>query len=78
MGIRIPQKSVLVDTQGNYVLTIDEAGKVGTARVKLGKSIESDFVALSGLQVGDRVIVDGLQKVQPGVQAAVTLQEVAQ
>jgi membrane fusion protein (multidrug efflux system) len=33
---------------------------------------------LSGLQIGDRVVVDGIQKVQPGMQANVTLQEVVE
>lgn len=77
MGIRIPQQALLVDPQGNYVLTVDEAGLVGTARVKLGPSIASDLVVLSGLEAGDRVVVDGVQKVQPGTLANVTLQEVA-
>jgi len=76
LGIRIPQQAVLVDTQGTYVLTVDEAGKVGTARIQLGNSIKTDFVVLSGLQAGDRIVVDGLQKVQPGSEAKVTLQEV--
>jgi RND family efflux transporter MFP subunit len=76
LGIRIPQQAVLVDPQGTYVLTVDEDGKVGTARVQLGQSIASDFVALSGLKAGDRIVVDGLQKVQPGTVAKITLQEV--
>ena len=77
LGIRIPQQAVLVDPQGPYVLTVDEAGKVGMAWIELGKSIDTDFVALSGLKAGDRIVVDGLQKVQPGTVAKVTLQEVA-
>ena len=78
MGIRIPQKAILVDPQGTYVLTVDNAGQVGTARIRLGKTIESDMVVLSGLQVGDRIVVDGVQKVQPGMQANVVLQEVVE
>ncbi len=77
LGIRIPQQAVLVDQQGSYVLTVDEAGKVGTARVQIGKSIETDFEVLSGLQAGDRIVIDGVQKAQPGSEAKVTLQEVA-
>lgn len=73
MGIRFPQKAVMVDPQGNYVLTVNEAGHVGMARVELGQSVESDVVALSGLNIGDRVVVEGVQKVQPGMQANVTL-----
>jgi len=78
MGIRIPQKAVLVDSQGTYVLTVNEEGQVGTARVEPGNSIETDIVILNGLKTDDRVVVDGIQKVQPGMQANVTLQEVAQ
>jgi membrane fusion protein (multidrug efflux system) len=78
MGIRIPQRAVLVDPQGTYVLTVDEAGKIGTARIEQGQTIGADIVVLSGLQAGDRVVVEGVQKVQPGMVASVTLREAAQ
>ena len=77
MGIKIPQKALLADADGNYVLTADAEGLVGSARVQTGNTIASDVVILSGLTEGDVVIVDGLQKVQPGAKAAVTLQEVS-
>lgn len=78
MGLRIPQRAVLVDAQGSYVLTVTEEGQVGTARVKLGSTIETDIVAEAGLKEGDRVIVEGLQKVQPGMMATVLLLEAAE
>jgi len=77
MGLRIPQRAVLVGPDGPYVLTVDEAGTVGTAPVELGDTIDADIVIVSGLTAGDRVVVDGLQKVQPGMVATVTLVEVA-
>jgi RND family efflux transporter MFP subunit len=77
MGLRIPQRAVLVGQDGSYVLTVDEAGTVGTAPVELGDTIDADIVVVSGLTVGDRVVVDGLQKVQPGTVATVILVEVA-
>ncbi len=76
-GIRIPQPAILVDQDGTYVLTASEDGVIGTARVALGEPVENDFVITSGLKAGDRVIVDGVQKVQPGMTAAVTLMEAA-
>jgi membrane fusion protein (multidrug efflux system) len=76
-GIRIPQRAVLVDPQGTYVLTVSDEGRVGTARVELGSTLETDIVVDSGLKAGDRVVVEGLQKVQPGMMATVILQEVA-
>ncbi|MDZ8118811.1 efflux RND transporter periplasmic adaptor subunit [Pontiella agarivorans] len=78
MGIRIPQQAVLVDQEGSYVLTATEDGVIGVARVTLGEPVEDDYVITSGLKAGDRVVVDGVQKVQPGMTAAVTLMEAAQ
>ncbi|HEY5622056.1 MAG TPA: efflux RND transporter periplasmic adaptor subunit [Pontiella sp.] len=65
-GIRIPQRALLLDQDGSYVLTVDEAGTVGTARVEAGGQVEGDVVILSGLKPGDRVVVDGIQKARPG------------
>jgi len=76
MGLRVPQKAVLLDPDGSYVLTADEAGLVGMTRVELGKSIEGDRVVVSGLKAGDHVVVEGVQKVQPGMTALVALQGV--
>ena len=78
MGIRIPQKAVLVDQDGSYVLTATEEGQIGVMRVALGKTIGTDIEVVSGLNAGDRVVVEGVQKVQPGMPAMVTLLEAAQ
>jgi RND family efflux transporter MFP subunit len=78
MGLRIPQQALLLDPDGPYVLTTNEEGLIGTARVATGDSIGDDFVVLSGLNAGDRVVVSGVQKVQPGMTAVVTLLEAAQ
>lgn len=75
MGIRIPQRAVLLDPQGFYVLSVNEESQIGTARVELGKTVEGDFVVLSGLKAGDRIVVDGVQKARPGMNAVVTMQE---
>ena len=40
--------------------------KVVLKTLVTGRSVGSDWVVQSGLQVKDRVIVDGLQKVRPG------------
>lgn len=77
LGLRIPQRAVLLDPDGSYVLTATDEGLVGMARVTLGRAIASDTEVISGLSPGERVIVEGIQKVQPGVQASVTLLEVA-
>lgn len=65
-GIKIPQRALLIDQQGAYVLSVDEAGTVGTIRVEAGEQVGADVVIVSGLKPGDRIVTDGLQKAQPG------------
>jgi membrane fusion protein (multidrug efflux system) len=70
-GIRIPQRALLLDGDGPYVLTVDEAGTVGVARVEPGGQVEMDVVIVSGLKPGDRIVVDGVQKAYPGTSVQV-------
>jgi membrane fusion protein (multidrug efflux system) len=65
-GIKIPQKALLVDQQGSYVLTVDASGTVGILRVQPGDQLGADVIILSGLKPGDRIIIDGVQKARPG------------
>ncbi len=65
-GIKIPLRSLLIDQDGTYVLTVDEAGTVATARVESGDQIGPDVIILSGLNPGDQVVIDGIQKAIPG------------
>lgn len=64
--IRIPQRAVMAGPQGQYVLTVDEAGKVAPRPIKTGAMAGQDFIVSEGLQPGDQIIVDGLQKARPG------------
>jgi RND family efflux transporter MFP subunit len=74
-GLRIPQRAILAGAEGNYVLTVTAEGTVAPAPVKLGKTIDTDMVILSGLKAGDKVIVDGLQKARPGATVNATIAE---
>lgn len=65
-GIKIPQRALLLDNDGAYVLTVNEAGTVGMARVEAGRQVELEVAIVSGLKPGDRVVVDGVQKAVPG------------
>ena len=62
----VPQTALQVDQSGYYALVVNGEHKVETRRLKTGPNIGADVVALSGLQEGDKVIVDGIQKVRPG------------
>ena len=63
----IPQASVLEDMQGRYVYIVDSENQVQRRNVTLGQRQDIDWVVESGLEDGDRVIVNGIQKVRPGM-----------
>lgn len=62
----IPQKAVLVDLQGYFVLVVDKENRVRRRRVKVGPQVGTDWAIKSGLSPGEKVIVEGIQKVRPG------------
>lgn len=64
--IRLPQKAVLMNATGPYVLVVDEAGKVLVQPVKTGGSSGGDWIIADGLKGGEQVVVNGLQKAKPG------------
>ena len=63
----VPQAALQIDQAGSYVLVVDDQHKVERRPVKTGDNIGTDIVVTSGLKVGDKVIVEGMQKVRPGV-----------
>jgi membrane fusion protein (multidrug efflux system) len=68
----IPQAALQLDQSGPYVLVVDSDDKVQPRRVKLGAVQGSDTVVEQGLEPGERVIVQGIQKVRPGQSVAPT------
>uniref|UniRef100_A0A832EJQ1 Efflux RND transporter periplasmic adaptor subunit n=1 Tax=Desulfacinum infernum TaxID=35837 RepID=A0A832EJQ1_9BACT len=62
----VPQSAVLVDQKGKVVLTVDQAGQVVARPVTLGPAVGTAWAVTSGLTEGERVIVQGIQKVRPG------------
>ncbi len=65
-GIMVPQRAVQVTPQGGTVMVVGAKNIVEARPVRLGSLEGSNWVVLSGLKPGDKVIVSGLQKVQPG------------
>ena len=66
-AIRVPQSAVLSDAQGQFVMVVDGTGKAVQRLVKTDGMSGSDFIVAEGLKRGDQVIVNGLQKLRPGV-----------
>ena len=66
-GILIPQQAVSRDPMGNPVtLIVDSEGKVAQRMLTLDRAIGGRWLVTSGLAPGERVIVEGVQKVRPG------------
>jgi len=65
-AILVPQQAVIRDLNGSTVLVVGEDNKVAVRPVKTGAAQGDSWVVTDGLKPGDRVIVEGLQKVKPG------------
>jgi membrane fusion protein (multidrug efflux system) len=66
-AIMVPQRAVM-ELQGSYqVAVVGPDNKVNIRPVKTGERVDKLWVITSGLQVGERVIVEGLQKVKEGM-----------
>ena len=62
----VPQSAVMEDHDGRYVFVVDDQNRVIMRRVKTGPVIGVNWAVASGITVGEKVIVEGIQKVQPG------------
>jgi len=65
-ALLVPQEAV-INLQGTHQLAVvDRANKIFIRTVKLGETVGRDWIVREGIQPGERVIVEGLQKVRPG------------
>jgi membrane fusion protein (multidrug efflux system) len=64
--LAIPRSAVLSDQQGDYVFVVGADNKAEQRRIKLGQSTSTIAAVIEGLSLGEKVIVEGLQKVRPG------------
>jgi membrane fusion protein, multidrug efflux system len=62
----VPQAAVLRDARGAYALVVGADGKVVRKDVVTERAEDGRWILGGGLAAGDRVIVSGLQKAQPG------------
>jgi RND family efflux transporter MFP subunit len=66
-ALLVPQRAV-TELQGSYqVAVVDGEDKVSIRPVTLGASSGSDWIIDTGLNPGDKVVAEGVQKVRPGI-----------
>ena len=71
-AVLVPQPAVVRDPKGNTsVLVLDEKNTVQAKPVKVSRTVGDAWLVEEGVGAGERVVVEGLQKVKPGVQARV-------
>jgi len=67
-AITVPQRSVSIVAGGtSTVMVVGADGKVSGRIVNIGRAVGNEWIITDGLKAGEQVIVEGLQKVQPGM-----------
>ena len=65
-GIIVPANAVLINQEGKFVW-VDEDGRATRRKITLAGYSGTGVIVIEGLQVGDKVIVEGYQKVSEGM-----------
>jgi multidrug efflux system membrane fusion protein len=63
----VSERAVGTDQNKKYVMVVDDKDKAQYREVMLGASVDGMRVILTGLKAGERIVVNGLQRVRPGV-----------
>ncbi len=64
--LAVPRAAVLSDQKGDYVYVVGADGKAEQRRIELGQSTPMVAAVTNGLKEGEKVILDGIQRVRPG------------
>lgn len=66
-ALLVPQQGVSRDPKGQAsAMVVDAEGKAALRPVKVSRTVGASWLVEDGLKPGDRVIVEGLQKIRPG------------
>jgi len=63
----VPGPALVESQVGTQVYVVDRDNKVESRTVEVGQAYKQQWIIKKGLEKGERVIYDGLQKVRPGV-----------
>ncbi len=70
-ALAVPQRAVVQSKKGLYLYVINSQDQAEIRYVNGGAWYQQDWIIKSGLKSGERVIVDGVNKVQPGTKVQV-------
>ena len=68
--VTVPQQAIALDQTGPYLFTVDDKNVVHLQRVKTGSARSGQMVITEGLKAGDKVVVQGQQRIRDGMTVA--------
>jgi membrane fusion protein (multidrug efflux system) len=72
-ALLVPQQGVVRDPKGNTTaMVVGADSKVEQRPIRVSRAIADKWLVEEGLVAGDKVVVEGLQKIQPGAQVQAT------
>lgn len=71
-ALLVPERAIGNDQSKRFVFVVGDDSKAVYREVSLGQHVDNERIVLSGLKAGERVVVDGLQHVQPNATVAPT------
>ncbi len=69
-ALLVSERAVGTDQNKKFVMVVDADNKADYREVTLGASVDGLRVVTSGLKAGERIVVNGLQRVRPGALVA--------
>ncbi|MBU2700847.1 membrane fusion protein (multidrug efflux system) [Sporomusaceae bacterium BoRhaA] len=72
-ALLVPERAVQQLLGKSFVTVVGEGDKAESRPVTLGQKVNGYWVVQEGLTAGDRVVVDGTQKAQPGTSLSITM-----
>ncbi|MDQ0455643.1 efflux RND transporter periplasmic adaptor subunit [Rhizobium paknamense] len=62
----VSERAVGTDQDKKYVFVVDQENKVAYRQIELGAAVEGGRIVENGLKAGERIVVNGLQRIRPG------------
>jgi len=71
-AVLAPQQGIARDPKGNAsALVVNSQGVVEARNVRVSRTVGEDWLVEDGLTAGDRLVIEGVQKIQPGMSVKV-------
>jgi membrane fusion protein, multidrug efflux system len=68
--VTVPQQAIALDQTGPYLFTVDDKNVAHLQRVKTANARSGQMVITEGLKAGDKVVVQGQQRIRDGMTVA--------